>query len=146
MLGFGKQVHRGAGRWAGAVPRPRAPRRRRALLSLCCGLAVVLVPAAPVHAAPAPDRPEPCTGVHAGDERWGPEVLPRPWQEPVGPLLTGYSRSGNLTPDRFLSEYWDPDADSWKYPPQDGFETRPDGRADKDVETCLLYTSPSPRD
>lgn len=135
MLGFVMPCSRNAIRRRGAaVPHPRVPRRRRALLALCFGLVTVLAPAAPAHAAPHADRPEPCTGIHAGDERWGPAVLPRPWQEPVGPLLAGYSRSGNLPPDRFLAEYWDSAAESWKYPPLDGFEVLPDGSADKDAE------------
>ena len=111
-------------------PRRRRARAARALFSLCLALSALLLPLAPAQAAP----PAPCTGVHAGDERWGPEILPRPWEEPIGPLLFGYSRSGHLAPDDFLDTYWDPGANSWRYPPQDGFVVRPDGAADKRAE------------
>ncbi|WP_369381756.1 TNT domain-containing protein [Streptomyces sp. cg36] len=102
-------------------------------------VATLLFGAAPAQAAPAvadaaPATPAPaplCTGAYEGDERLGPVNLPRPWQDPVGPLVLGYHRTGHLTPAAFLATYWDSTAGSWKYPPDDGFAHRPDGTPDK---------------
>ncbi|MFF4183258.1 TNT domain-containing protein [Streptomyces sp. NPDC001691] len=84
----------------------------------------------PVAAAPA-ERPAACTGTYRGDERLGPRNLPRRWDGPVGPLVLGYHRTGHQSPRAFLATFWDPAAGSWKYPPNDGFATRPDGTPDK---------------
>ncbi|WP_344071230.1 TNT domain-containing protein [Streptomyces crystallinus] len=75
--------------------------------------------------------PTACSGTYEGDERLGPQYLPRPWQGPVGPLVLGYHRTGHLSPTAFLATYWDSTAGSWKYPPHDGFANRPDGSLDK---------------
>lgn len=72
-----------------------------------------------------------CSGAYQGDERLGPQNLPRPWERPVGPLVAGYHRTGQLTPQAFLATYWDTTAGSWKYPPSDGFAIRPNGTLDK---------------
>ncbi|MFJ6886251.1 TNT domain-containing protein [Streptomyces californicus] len=81
--------------------------------------------AAPASARPAPaaERHDPCTGEFRGDARLGPKWLPGKRLAPVGPLLTGYQRTGGLTPKDFLKKYWEGPADtgSWKYPPNDGF-------------------------
>ncbi|QNE78908.1 DUF4237 domain-containing protein [Streptomyces finlayi] len=71
----------------------------------------------------AAPRHEPCTGEFAGDARLGPKWLPKKKQAPVGPLLNGYERTGDLSPADFLKKYWEGPADSgsWKYPPNDGF-------------------------
>ncbi|MFD0554671.1 TNT domain-containing protein [Streptomyces rectiviolaceus] len=78
---------------------------------------------------------EPCTGEYHKDARLGPKWLPRKWQEPVGPLLKGWKRTGGLAPSSFLKKYWEGPADSggWKYPPNDGFETV-NGQIDKHPE------------
>lgn len=70
---------------------------------------------APVRAA----APVPCTGEFQGDGRLGPAYLAEPWQQPMGPLLTGYERTGGLAPEVFLDKYWT--GDGWKYPPNEGF-------------------------
>ncbi|MER8048159.1 TNT domain-containing protein [Streptomyces sp. NPDC094032] len=79
----------------------------------------VPVPAPQANAAPH----EPCTGEFEGDKRLGPKYLPKKWQEPVGPLLRNYHRTGKLSSADFLKKYWEGPADtgSWKYPPNDGF-------------------------
>lgn len=106
-------------------------RIRTALVAL--GLAAGLLTAPAASAAPqheqadrpaaAPVQHEPCTGQFLGDARLGPKWLPNRTQEPVGPLLKGYSRTGTLSPADFLKTYWEGPADtgSWKYPPNDGF-------------------------
>lgn len=93
-------------------------------------------PAASTTAAPSSAAPhEPCTGEFHKDARLGPKWLPKKWQEPVGPLLKGWQRTGGLSPSSFLKKYWEGPADSgsWKYPPNDGFETV-NGQVDKHPE------------
>lgn len=87
--------------------------------------------ASPSAAAPR----EPCTGEFHKDARLGPKWLPKKWQEPVGPLLKGWKRTGGLSPSAFLKKYWEGPAGtgSWKYPPNDGFETV-NGQVDKHPE------------
>ncbi|WP_406510886.1 TNT domain-containing protein [Streptomyces sp. NBC_00212] len=79
----------------------------------------------------AAQHPAACSGTYQGDERLGPQNLPRPWNGPVGPLVLGYHRTGHLTPGTFLATFWDTTAGSWKYPPNDGFANHPDGTPDK---------------
>lgn len=69
--------------------------------------------------------PELCAGAYQGDNRLGPETLPKPWQRPVGPIVAGYKRFGNLSKEAFLAKYWN--GTGWNYPPQDGFKLRPNG-------------------
>ncbi|MFF5790396.1 TNT domain-containing protein [Streptomyces sp. NPDC012693] len=91
------------------------------------GVTVALAAAPPAQAAPAErpaaSPPAPCTGEFQGDKRLGPKHLPKRWQEPVGPLLNRYHRTGQLSPADFLKKYWEGPADTggWKYPPNDGF-------------------------
>lgn len=81
---------------------------------------------------------EACSGAYQGDSRLGPETLPRPWQKPVGPLVAGYQRFGQLDKDAFLAKYWN--GTSWNYPPQDGFRLRPNGEPIK-YRTTLQATT-----
>ncbi|ARX81222.1 hypothetical protein SMD44_00620 [Streptomyces alboflavus] len=95
-------------------------------------------PSGSATAATAPAagaKPEPCTGALLDDARLGPKWLPKKWQKPVGPLLKKWKRTGKLTPSAFLKKYWEGPADSgtWKYPPNDGFETV-NGEVDKHPE------------
>ena len=85
---------------------------------------------APAHVGVVEASPHPasalqglCTGRFLGDARLGPKRLPATWERPVGPLLTGYKRTGGLAPAEFLRRYWEGPADGggWKYPPHDGF-------------------------
>lgn len=111
--------------------RVRAVLAARGVAALLAVLVVfAAAPAAP--AAPAAQaaltasaaaQPEPCTGAFENDARLGPEYLPRPWQRPVGPLLVGYERTGQLSSADFLKKFWEGPAGtgSWKYPPHDGF-------------------------
>ncbi|MER6096445.1 TNT domain-containing protein [Streptomyces sp. NPDC001728] len=87
--------------------------------ALAAAPAAQAVPAEKPAAAP----PAPCTGEFQGDKRLGPKFLPKKWQEPVGPLLNRYHRTGGLSSADFLKKYWEGPADtgSWKYPPNDGF-------------------------
>ncbi|MFE0701300.1 TNT domain-containing protein [Streptomyces sp. NPDC058872] len=87
---------------------------------------------------PAAAPPAPCTGEFKGDARLGPEFLPNKRQEPVGPLLVRYHRTGHLSPDAFLKKYWEGPSDGggWKYPPNDGF-AEVNGRVDKEPELLL---------
>ncbi|MET8883708.1 TNT domain-containing protein [Streptomyces rubiginosohelvolus] len=113
-------------------------RMRTALAAL--GITAGLITAPTASAAPGPERPAPaaerheqCTGEFRGDARLGPKWLPNKRLAPVGPLLNGYQRTGDLTPKDFLKKYWEGPADtgSWKYPPNDGF-AEVNGEIDKE--------------
>ncbi|MEU6862283.1 TNT domain-containing protein [Streptomyces sp. NPDC046876] len=80
-------------------------------------------------------RPAVCSGEFEGDKRLGAKYLPKHRQEPVGPLLAHYKRTGKLSPADFLKKYWEGPADtgSWKYPPNDGF-AEVNGAVDKAPE------------
>ncbi|MET7795145.1 TNT domain-containing protein [Streptomyces decoyicus] len=106
------------------------------------GIAVATATAPTAAAAPQPqDRnrptaapwPAPCTGEYHGEARLGPKWLPKKWQAPVGPLLSGWKRTGALSPSAFLKKYWQgpTDSGSWKYPPNDGF-AEVNGEIDKE--------------
>ncbi|MFJ8309958.1 MULTISPECIES: TNT domain-containing protein [unclassified Streptomyces] len=95
------------------------------------GTAQAAADAAPAPAAVPTQHPAACSGTYEGDERLGPQNLPRPWDQPVGRLVFGYHRTGHLTPRTFLATFWDSTAGGWKYPPDDGFAHRPDGTPDK---------------
>lgn len=60
-----------------------------------------------------------------GDRRLGPDDLPN--SGPVGWGLKGYRRTGALSTVDFLAQYYDVSANSWIYPPQNGYELRADG-------------------
>ncbi len=113
-------------------------RMRTALAALGITAGLITAPAAsaapgPEGPAPAAERHEPCTGEFRGDARLGPKWLPNKRLAPVGPLLNGYQRTGDLTPKDFLKKYWEGPADtgSWKYPPNDGF-AEVNGEIDKE--------------
>ncbi|MFJ2851110.1 TNT domain-containing protein [Streptomyces rubiginosohelvolus] len=113
-------------------------RMRTALAALGITAGLITAPAAsaapgPEKPAPAAERHEPCTGEFRGDARLGPKWLPNKRLAPVGPLLNGYQRTGDLTPKDFLKKYWEGPADtgSWKYPPNDGF-AEVNGEIDKE--------------
>ncbi|MFF8382457.1 TNT domain-containing protein [Streptomyces kanasensis] len=118
--------------------------RLRAFLSaLALSLTALSAPASPAAAAPPPadpreERPAACSGEFQGDARLGPKYLPRPPEKPVGPLLTGYRRTGGMSPKAFLATYWKeegPDGPAgWKYPPNDGF-AEVNGEVDRRVAT-----------
>ncbi|MEU7576426.1 TNT domain-containing protein [Streptomyces sp. NPDC041068] len=117
-------------------------RIRTVLAALGVATAMAAAPAASATASAAPAPPvsgaavhEPCTGEFLGDTRLGPKWLPKKWDRPVGPLLKGWKRTGKLSPKAFLEKYWEGPADtgSWKYPPNDGFDTV-NGEIDKRPE------------
>ncbi len=60
-----------------------------------------------------------------GDRRLGPATLPN--SGTVGWELKGYKRTGGLTSAEFLAQYYDASANSWIYPPQNGYQVRADG-------------------
>ncbi|WP_431038504.1 TNT domain-containing protein [Streptomyces sp. P6-2-1] len=97
------------------------------LALLLAALTTAALATAPAQAAKpakaAAAQAAPCTGEFHGDARLGPRHLPGPREEPVGPLLKGWKRTGGLGERAFLKEYWEGDATSgsWKYPPNDGF-------------------------
>ncbi|MBT2396712.1 TNT domain-containing protein [Streptomyces sp. ISL-100] len=108
-------------------------RIRTVLAALGITAATVLAPTASAapqqqqqheeRSAAGVSRHDPCTGSFQGDARLGPKWLPSKHEKPVGPLLKGYKRTGELSPESFLKEYWQGPADvgGWKYPPNDGF-------------------------
>lgn len=118
-------------------------RIRTVLAALGITAATALAPAASAAAPQQPEqrpaaaagasRHEPCTGSFQDDARLGPKWLPPKHKKPVGPLLNGYKRTGNMSPSAFLKEYWDGPADSggWKYPPNNGFR-EVNGQVDKE--------------
>ncbi|MEV7656860.1 TNT domain-containing protein [Streptomyces anulatus] len=113
-------------------------RMRTVLAALGITAGLISAPAAsaapgPARPAPAAERHEPCTGEFRGDARLGPKWLPNKRLAPVGPLLKGWQRTGDLTPNNFLKKYWEGPADtgSWKYPPNDGF-AEVNGEIDKE--------------
>ncbi|GAA2789737.1 TNT domain-containing protein [Crossiella cryophila] len=103
------------------------------LTALLASLTVLLGAASPALA----DAPLACAGTYQGDNRLGPETLPRVTEHPVGRLVAGYQRFGKLDSAGFLAKYWDAAATSWKYPPQDGFLLRSDGTPIKRVHRLL---------
>jgi len=58
-----------------------------------------------------------------GDARLGPAELQM--FGAVAPMLLGYNRLAGLTPQQFISTYWDPAASDgrggWRYPPDNGY-------------------------
>ncbi len=54
-----------------------------------------------------------------GDPDLGPKLLP--WKGWLGGLLRGYKPLGRLSPQHFLSRYWDYAANDYRYPPNSGF-------------------------
>lgn len=54
-----------------------------------------------------------------GDPDLGPKVLPRTGY--LGSLLRGYVPLGGLSPQHFLSRYWDYAVNNYRFPPDDGF-------------------------
>lgn len=96
----------------------------RRFLTLIASAALALSLTAPAHAAPIVD-----TGCSADfyreDRRLGPDDLPT--DGPVGGQLVGYDRTGHRPVDTFLDTFYDDATDSWRYPPNDGYLTGPDG-------------------
>ncbi|SHH85217.1 Protein of unknown function [Streptomyces sp. 3214.6] len=127
------------------MDRSRTDLKIRAVLATM-GVTVVFAGAPAAQAAPAKPAtpqaaavaPAPCTGEFQGDKRLGPKHLPHKRQQPVGPLLNHYHRTGNLSSAEFLKKYWEGPADtgSWKYPPNDGF-TEVNGTVDKAPELLV---------
>jgi hypothetical protein len=78
-----------------------------------------------VDTASAATSAECSTADFHGDRRLGPEQLPSTGA--VGRQLWGYQRTGGLGEQAFLDRYYDAEARSWRYPPADGYVTRPDG-------------------
>lgn len=113
-------------------------RKPRTALATVGAVVVLVSPLSVGAAAETPEQPRaaaapaPCTGQYEGDARLGPRWLPGPDDKPVGPLLKGYQRTGELSSEAFLKKYWEGPADSggWKYPPDDGF-ARVNGVLDK---------------
>lgn len=94
-------------------------RMRTVLAALGITAGLISAPAAsaapgPARPAPAAERHEPCTGEFRGDARLGPKWLPNKRLAPVGPLLKGWQRTGDLTPNDFLKKYWEGPADTGK--------------------------------
>lgn len=54
-----------------------------------------------------------------GDPDLGPTILPRTGY--LGAILRGYAPLGNLSPQHFLSRYWDYAANNYRFPPDAGF-------------------------
>ncbi|RKT54381.1 TNT domain-containing protein [Saccharothrix australiensis] len=96
--------------------------RSAAVLSLV--LATTLVGVAPAQAA-GTGLTECSAEQYHDDRRLGPERLPA--LGAVGVQLLGYSRTGYRSEEQFLSTYYDTAANSWRYPPKDGYLLTPAG-------------------
>jgi len=96
-------------------------RRSRRFGGVLAGFLLVGVAVAPaVQAAePPPELHECSVQLLDGDRRLGPERLPS--LGPVAMQLSGYNRTGGRSVDAFLDEFYDPAADTWRYPPADGY-------------------------
>lgn len=108
----------------------RWTRRFAALAALALSATLVSAPAAP--AVPA-QLTECSAELYHGDRRLGPERLPV--LGAVGRQLVGYSRTGYRSEEEFLSAYYDTAANSWRYPPRDGYVLTPGGEPAKWVHT-----------
>ncbi|EJT78470.1 hypothetical protein GGTG_03570 [Gaeumannomyces tritici R3-111a-1] len=64
-----------------------------------------------------------------GDRRLGPLELPTGIR--LGTITATYDRLGGMCPGRFLETWYDSEAKSWRYPPQDGFSLDDGGHAIK---------------
>ena len=92
--------------------------------------AVLVVP--PTASASTDSRLTECSSaLFHGDKRLGPQRLPKVGV--VGWQLLGYHRTGHLPEERFLAEYYDTAAGSWRYPPADGYVIGPDGQPEREV-------------
>jgi hypothetical protein len=65
---------------------------------------------------PTPHYPQ---GYFLDDWRLGPKYLPP--NPPIGPLLRNYERTDRLTPQDFLSCYWNDRIHGWWFPDNNGF-------------------------
>lgn len=53
------------------------------------------------------------------DWRLGPQKLPK--EPPIGPMLFGYKRLDAMTPEEFISCFWNPVTSGWWFPDNNGF-------------------------
>ncbi|MER5263925.1 TNT domain-containing protein [Actinosynnema sp. NPDC002837] len=84
--------------------------------------------------AAARNNPTQCSEeLYQGDRRLGPERLPV--AGPVGRQLVGYDRTGGLPEAEFFDTYYNSEANSWRYPPADGYQLDQDGNPIKRRET-----------
>jgi hypothetical protein len=67
----------------------------------------------------SPDLAPPTTQYFENNQLFGPTALPL--AEPVGPLLTDYSRFGALNSTDFLTQYGNTARDAYVFPPASGF-------------------------
>jgi len=115
-------------------------RRFFAAVAAAAALAA-LTPMTAAHAAQLPQARTACSASYLdGDYRLGPTDTPDAGA--VGLQLFGYWRLAGLTPKQFIARYWDFSADSWEYPPDNGFLVI----ADHPVEYRLTLEPGSPLD
>ncbi len=100
--------------------------KRGRIVPVIAGLLLVLLGIAPVAQAAPPSLTECSTELYHDDRRLGPERLPL--LGPVGSQLFAYSRTGYRPTEVFLDRYYDPAANSWIYPPHDGYALGADGQ------------------
>lgn len=119
-------------------------RTRSARWSARALLAVITLVGASALAPPAAAVPDytqsQCSTTYfEGDRRLGPEQFPAPGSSEVGDELAGYRRTGQLTPEQFLAQYYDSSANGGQggfvYPPANGFVINPDGYPQESPKT-----------
>lgn len=97
----------------------------RRIAALLAGLLSLSFLLAPTAQAQPPSLTECSAELYAGDTRLGPAELPGLGD--VGVQLLGYNRTGYHPVDVFLDRFYDADAGSWRYPPDDGYVVGLDG-------------------
>ncbi|MPZ83045.1 MAG: DUF4237 domain-containing protein [Actinophytocola sp.] len=106
---------------------------------LLVGFALVPVAQAAPASLTALTSPTECsTELYYGDRRLGPQGLPT--LGAVGTQLLGYSRTGYHPSEQFLDVFYDDAANTWRYPPQDGYVIGFDGDAVTWEQTLLRGT------
>ncbi|GLY29397.1 TNT domain-containing protein [Kineosporia sp. NBRC 101731] len=104
-----------------------------ALATAVLAVGTVVAPVAPAQAssvvapvAAGRELSTTCSVEYAeGDRRLGPATLPN--SGTVGFELKGYRRTGELSAQAFLAEYYDASVGTWIYPPQNGYQLGSDG-------------------
>jgi hypothetical protein len=100
---------------------------RRGTFAGALSVLAMLFPASGVaQGQAAPARTTCSTADYHHDARLGPRKLPN--AGPLATVLKGYHRLAGLSPKSYLATYYDSAGNTWRYPPQGGYQITPDGR------------------
>lgn len=93
---------------------------KRIVTALAAVLTLTLGGASAAHAAPAAPATTTCSTAYLdGDSRLGPATTPD--SGIIALELIDYNRLDGLSPQQFLARYWNSAANSWDYPPDNGY-------------------------